>query len=37
MRRMLGVLRNGEPDELTPSPGADQLADLISMVRSAGL
>ena len=37
MRRMLGVLRNGEPAELTPSPGADQLADLISMVRSAGL
>jgi signal transduction histidine kinase len=37
MRRMLGVLRNGEPAELTPSPGTDQLADLISIVRSAGL
>jgi signal transduction histidine kinase len=34
---MLGVLRNGEPAELAPSPGADQLADLVSMVRSAGL
>ena len=37
MHRMLGVLRNGEPAELAPSPGVDQLADLISMVRSAGL
>jgi signal transduction histidine kinase len=37
MHRMLGVLRNGEPAELAPSPGADQLADLVSMVRSAGL
>ena len=37
MHRMLGVLRNGEPAELVPSPGADQLADLVSMVRSAGL
>jgi signal transduction histidine kinase len=37
MHRMLGVLRNGEPDELAPSPGVDQLADLASMVRSAGL
>ena len=37
MRRMLGVLRNGEPAELAPSPGADQLTDLVSMVRSAGL
>src|ERR1700761_2808787 len=37
MRRMLGVLRDGEPAGLAPSPGADQLADLVSMVRSAGL
>jgi signal transduction histidine kinase len=37
MHRMLGVLRDGEPAELAPSPGADQLVDLISMVRSAGL
>src|ERR1700744_6653821 len=37
MHRMLGVLRNGEPAELAPSPGAEQLVDLISMVRSAGL
>ncbi len=37
MHRMLGVLRDGEPAERTPSPGADQLADLVSMVRSAGL
>ena len=37
MHRMLGVLRNGEPDELAPSPGVNQLADLASMVRSAGL
>ena len=37
MHRMLGVLRHGEPAELAPSPGADQLANLVSMVRSAGL
>src|SRR6201996_5951536 len=37
MHRMLGVLRDGEPAELAPSPGAEQLVDLISMVRSAGL
>jgi signal transduction histidine kinase len=37
MHRMLGMLRDGEPAELAPSPGADQLADLISIVRSAGL
>jgi signal transduction histidine kinase len=37
MHRMLGVLRSGEAAELAPSPGVDQLADLVSMVRSAGL
>jgi signal transduction histidine kinase len=37
MHRMLGMLRDGEPAELAPSPGVDQLADLVSMVRSAGL
>jgi signal transduction histidine kinase len=37
MHRMLGMLRDGEPAELAPSPGADQLADLVSLVRSAGL
>jgi signal transduction histidine kinase len=37
MHRMLGVLRSGEPAELAPSPGADQLGSLVSMVRSAGL
>jgi signal transduction histidine kinase len=37
MHRMLGVLRNGEPAELAPSPGADDLTELVSMVRSAGL
>jgi signal transduction histidine kinase len=37
MHRMLSVLRNGEPAGVTPSPGADQLADLVSLVRSAGL
>jgi signal transduction histidine kinase len=37
MHRMLGMLRDGEPAELAPSPGVDQLADLISIVRSAGL
>jgi signal transduction histidine kinase len=37
MHRMLGVLRNGDPAELAPSPGVDQLTDLVSMVRSAGL
>ncbi len=37
MHRMLGMLRDGEPVELAPSPGVDQLADLVSLVRSAGL
>lgn len=37
MHRMLGVLRDGETAELAPSPGVDQLADLVAMVRSAGL
>jgi signal transduction histidine kinase len=37
MHRMLGVLRNGEPAGLAPSPGLDQLGDLVSVVRSAGL
>jgi signal transduction histidine kinase len=37
MHRMLGVLRNGEAAELAPSPGVGQLADLVSLVRSAGL
>ena len=37
MHRMLGMLRDGEPAELAPSPGVDQLADLVSLVRSAGL
>ncbi|HEY0716749.1 MAG TPA: histidine kinase, partial [Streptosporangiaceae bacterium] len=37
MHRMLGVLRNGEPADRTPSPGLDQLPDLVSLVRSAGL
>src|SRR6201992_2101072 len=31
MHRMLGVLRNGEPAELAPSPGAEQLAHLVSL------
>jgi signal transduction histidine kinase len=37
MHRMLSVLRDGEPAELTPTPGADELASLVAVVRSAGL
>lgn len=37
MQRMLGVLRSDGPAELTPQPGTTQLADLIAIVRSAGL
>jgi signal transduction histidine kinase len=37
MQRILAVLRNAEPAELVPQPGAAQLADLAARVRSAGL
>jgi signal transduction histidine kinase len=40
MQRMLSVLRGAgpaEPAELVPQPGAAQLADLVAIVRSAGL
>jgi len=37
MQRMLGVLRSAGPAERVPQPGTAQLADLIAIVRSAGL
>jgi signal transduction histidine kinase len=37
MQRMLGVLRSVGPADLVPQPGTAQLADLIGIVRSAGL
>jgi signal transduction histidine kinase len=37
MQRMLGVLRSAGPADLVPQPGTAQLADLIAIVRSAGL
>lgn len=37
MQRMLGVLRSAGPADLVPQPGTAQLADLIGIVRSAGL
>jgi signal transduction histidine kinase len=39
MRRMLGVLRTGEPQEgpLTPQPGLEHLDRLVEQVRQAGL
>jgi signal transduction histidine kinase len=37
-RRLLGVLRrDGEPDELEPQPGLEQLETLVAQVRRAGL
>lgn len=36
MRRMLGVLRVGEPGSHTPQPGVGQLETLISDARAAG-
>ena len=37
MRRLLGVLRGEPAADLTPQPGLDQLADLFSSLRGAGL
>ncbi|MCW2495226.1 histidine kinase [Jatrophihabitans sp.] len=37
MQRLLGVLRSDGPTGLTPQPGTEQLADLIAIIRSAGL
>ncbi|MGP3976768.1 sensor histidine kinase [Streptomyces sp. 8N114] len=42
MRRLLGVLRTGDPgtrdgDEYVPQPGVEQIADLVEQVRGAGL
>lgn len=41
MRRLLGVLRTGEPardgDEYVPQPGVEQLTELVDQVRGAGL
>ncbi len=37
MRRMLGVLREGDDLELTPGPGLDDLERLAGDVRAAGL
>ncbi|WP_462100004.1 sensor histidine kinase [Streptacidiphilus sp. PAMC 29251] len=37
MQRILGVLRGAGPAEMAPLPGTEQLPDLISIARSAGL
>ncbi|MBO8189574.1 sensor histidine kinase [Streptomyces spirodelae] len=42
MRRLLGVLRSGDPgkpdgDEYVPQPGVEQIAELVEQVRGAGL
>jgi signal transduction histidine kinase len=37
MHRMLAVLRTGEPVDYAPQPGLAQLAELVSVVRTAGL
>jgi signal transduction histidine kinase len=37
MQRILGVLRSAGPADLVPQPGTAQLADLVAIVRSAGL
>jgi signal transduction histidine kinase len=37
MHRLLGVLRDGDPDELAPQPTLAQLGDLLTRVRAAGL
>ncbi|MBO8192344.1 sensor histidine kinase [Streptomyces oryzae] len=42
MRRLLGVLRSGDPgkrdgDEYVPQPGVEQIADLVEQVRGTGL
>jgi signal transduction histidine kinase len=37
MRRLLGVLKQDGPAALAPQPGADEIAELVEGVRSAGL
>lgn len=37
MRRLLGVLRNDQPIERTPQPGLQDLPELISSARQAGM
>jgi signal transduction histidine kinase len=37
MRRLLGVLRNDQPIERTPQPGLQDLQELISSARQAGM
>ena len=37
MRRLLGVLRNGEPVDLEPAPDFDAVTNLVSSVRAAGV
>ncbi|RJL32377.1 sensor histidine kinase [Bailinhaonella thermotolerans] len=37
MRRLLGVLREGESDGFAPQPGLDQLGDLVAQCRAVGL
>jgi len=37
MHRLLGVLRDGDPDELALQPTLAQLGDLLTRVRAAGL
>jgi signal transduction histidine kinase len=37
MRRLVGMLRSDEHDPLTPQPGLDDLPQLVTQVREAGL
>ena len=37
MRRLLGVLREGDESGYAPQPGVEQLGDLVEQVRAAGL
>jgi signal transduction histidine kinase len=37
MRRLVGMLRSDENDPLTPQPGLDDLPQLVTQVREAGL
>ncbi len=37
MHRLLGVLRDGDPDEFAPQPSLAELDDLLRSVRAAGL
>lgn len=37
MRRLVGMLRQGDEPDLDPQPGGEQLSALLDQVREAGL